>query len=448
MKIRIKIELLLVSLFFAVSGISQPDWDGIKANATFSVPDDSYGQPRIQPINVMGWEDGLYMTRDGMHLYSTYLPLDAFSWLGDLLLDPICFDFAPYYRPPLLDIDTITNVFGCEKFMQSDIIIAHKELPEDPFNPWTSSNLQESFSFDGGAQGVLLNADTFDIFVYTKDGEGTDAVDIMFMRNVPINPTSETAVPILSSPEQEDNPHVERLNDSTLVIIFDRARYMYYSKSYDNGDSWSEPVLIPTVLNDQAPYDVQPHLWHDGDFWWVYFCADNEDGFRSIFRAKQVNPDDWENWDVPEMIIAPNYEITGYGHVFGVGEPTVSAWGDLSFVVVYGDLSSSDSTDVYDCDPWFMPKKDSPLSGLVEVEKKQNTLKVYPNPSTHAINISFLGDNDQLTELACYDLLGNRVLHQTIKGTNAVLDITALPSGIYMLNIVGEELNSVRFVKQ
>lgn len=447
MKMQLKFSLFLVVTLAALHGICQPNWPAIKANATFVVPDDSYGQPRIQPINVPGWEDGLFMTRDGMHLYSTYLPLDVFSWLGDFLLDPICFDFGPYYRPPLLDIDTITNIFGCEKFIQSDIVIAHKDLPETPFNAWQSSNLRESFSFDGGAHGVLLNADTFDVFVYTKDGIGTDAVDIMFMRNVPINPTNETAVPILSSPDNDDNPHIERLNDSTLVLIYDRDRHIYYAKSYDNGDTWTEPILIPTVLNDQAPYDVQPHLWHDGEGWWVYFCANNEAGARCIYRAKQLNDDDWENWDEPELIIAPNFEIPGFGQVFGVGEPTVSQWGDLSFVVVYGDLSSIDSTDVYDCDPWFLPKKDSPLSGLTEVQKTKMELKVYPNPTANQLVVQYPANAVSPVQLGCYTTTGILVFIHTMNAPTDVLYIADLPAGMYVLKMVGNEAETVRFVK-
>jgi hypothetical protein len=82
---------------------------------------------------------------------------------------------------------------------------------------------------------VCFNADTFDVFVYTKDGPGTQNTDIMFMKNVPVNPNTNNAVPILSTTAQEDNPHIERLNDTTLLLLFDRERYIYYALSYDNG---------------------------------------------------------------------------------------------------------------------------------------------------------------------------------------------------------------------
>jgi hypothetical protein len=172
-----KCLLLIPGIIYSTIIFAQPNWPAIKSNATFNVADTTYNSPLLQPINVGGWEDGLFITRDGKHLFSTYLPLDAFSWINDLLLDPVCFNFQPYYRSPLLGIDTVTNIFGCSNYMHSDIIISSRPDTSQPFSPWSNSNLQTSFSFDGGAHGVLLNADMFDVFVYTKDGSGTQHED-------------------------------------------------------------------------------------------------------------------------------------------------------------------------------------------------------------------------------------------------------------------------------
>lgn len=76
---------------------SQPNWTAIKNNASSIVHDTTYDAPYIQPLNVGGWEDGLYITREGRHLYSTYLPVDVFSWLYDLVLNPVCLIFHPIF---------------------------------------------------------------------------------------------------------------------------------------------------------------------------------------------------------------------------------------------------------------------------------------------------------------------------------------------------------------
>ena len=428
-----KLQNLFLILFtlIARSTHSQPNWPAIKSNATFIVPDTSYNAPYLQAINVAGWEDGLFMTCDGKNLYSTYLPLDAFSWITDLVLNPICFNFQPYYRPPLLGIDTVTNIFGCPNYMHSDIIMSSRIDTGLAFNPWASSNLQTSFSFDGGAHGILLNADTFDVFVYTKDGPGTQNTDIMLMKNVPINPNTNTAIPILSTTAQEDNPHIERLNDTTLLLLFDRDRYIYYALSYDNGSNWQTPVLITNVINDQAPYDVQPHLWNDGSNWWIYFCANDSNNKRCIYKSKQTIANDWNSWGTKELVIEPGMINGNYGTIFGVGEPTLSTWGDISFVVVYGNANLQDSTDVFDCDPWYLPKKSSTVTSLLNRNDIAG-FKMYPNPAKDEITISFNTINST-QEIIVLNQFGE-VVKQIITNQNSIsLNLVDLPKGFYIV---------------
>lgn len=442
----IKKLLLLFCFIYSSLLVAQPNWPAIKSNATFIIADTTYNAATIQPVNVGGWEDGLFMTRDGKHLFSTYLPLDAFSWITDLVLSPICFNFHPYLRGPLLGIDTLTNTFGCPNYMHSDIIIASRADTSMPFTSWNSSNLQTPFSFDGGAQGVLRNADTFDLFVYTKDGIGTQNEDIMFMKNVPVNPSAAAAVPIVSTTGQEDNPHIERLNDSSLVLFFDRDRYMYYALSNDDGATWQTPVLITNVLNDQAPYDVQPHLWNDGSNWWVYFCANNTFGVRCIYKSKQLIPNNWDSWGPKELVIEPGSITGGYGTIYGIGEPTLTQWGDLSFVVVYGNTSFSDTTDVFDCDPWIITKKGSPLTGLISQTAKEKTIQLFPNPANDIITISI--PEDALHEqIQIINELGVVMKEIQMNTTQLKLNIADLPKGIYFLKSHVTNSN-LKFIKQ
>jgi len=428
---KISIVIFIIILFAFNSSQAQPNWPAIKSNATFIVPDTTYNSPYLQPINVPGWEDGLFMTRDGKNIYSTYLPLDAFSWITDLVLNPICFNFQPYYRPPLLAIDTVTNIFACPNYMHSDIIISNRADTSLPFNAWTSSNLQTAFSFDGGAHGVLLNTDSFDVFVYTKDGPGTQNTDIMFMKNVPVNPNTSSAVPILSTTAQEDNPHIERLNDSTLLLLFDRDRFIYYALSYDNGSNWQTPVLISNVINDQAPYDVQPHLWNDGSSWWIYFCANDSDNKRCIYKSKQTIANDWNSWGPKELVIEPGMINGNYGTIFGIGEPTLSTWGDISFVVVYGNNNLSDTTDVFDCDPWFLPKKSSPVTGILKPHEVEG-FEIFPNPAHQEITLNFKDENEA-KEINIFNQLGEMVKQISTNQISIKLNIQDLPKGLYIV---------------
>lgn len=408
-----------------VVAISQPDWQQIRSHATFFVADTStYFNPEILPIHVDGWEDGLYVTRDGKHLFSTYMPIDVLSWLDDWYP---CIDFKPYYRGPLLNIDTITNIFGCPNYIHSDIVKTERDDIHLPFNPWHSSNMRKSMTFEGGACGVLKNSDTFDVFVFTID-EGINGMEIMFMRNVPTNPDYSTAVPILSSSEHQDNPHIERLSDSVLLIFFDRNRYVYYSLSYDNGDTWIEPVLVTSVINDHAPYDIQPHLWFDGTYWWMYFCADNPAGYRSIYRSRQIQSGNWNNWSPKELVLAPTGITDGFGNIMVVGEPSLTSWGDIYFVTCYGNTLQIDTTNVYDCDPWVMRRK-QPLhvTSLSSVN-----LEIYPNPAADYVTIKNLTAESHIT---IYDMTGREFFRlEEVKHNEINIDLSFYKSGIYLIN--------------
>ncbi|MDD5570647.1 MAG: T9SS type A sorting domain-containing protein [Bacteroidales bacterium] len=426
-----------VVLFILLSVLAlnaQPNWPLIKANATFNIPDTNYFSPQILPINVGGWEDGLYITRDGKHLFSTYLPVDALSWVGDL--SP-CINFHPYYRGPLLGIDTITNPWSCQNYMQSDIIKTERPDTGAAFNQWHYSNLNKPATFEGGVCGVLLNADTFDVFVCTRD-TGATSTDIMFMRNVPVNPGFSTAVPILSTTAQEDNPHIERLTNGNLLLFFDRDRYIYYSTSTNNGISWQTPTLVTNVLNDQAPYDVQPHLWHDGLDWWVYFCADNPGGLRCIYRSKQITSGNWNSWGTKEMVVEPIGISGAYGNVIAVGEPTLTEWGDLYFVTVYGNTLQPDTTDVFDCDPWVLKRKHPLINSANNQHSVVKQIELYPNPANTKIIIETSKSNANGT-IYISNINGQELIKLQATSCKLQVDISNLPSGIYFVKVVTDK---------
>lgn len=435
--------LFLVIFAFQHLSFSQPNWPAIKANATFIVHDTSFVSPNILSLNIGGWEDGLYVTRDGKNLYSTFMPIDVFSWGGDW--EP-CLDFTPYFRPPLLGMDTLTNPFGCSNYVHSDIIYCNRADTSQSFTAWNSSNLIISATFEGGACGVLLNEDTFDVFVFTRDIGSTLGMELFLMSNVPVNPNPSTAVQILSSPGHEDNPHIERLNDSTLLLFFDRDRYIYYSLSYNNGISWDTPIIITNVLNDQAPYDIQPHLWNDGSDWWMFFCADNNANRRCIYKSKQTIANDWNSWGPKQIVIEPDEINDGNPdtHIIGIGEPTLTQYGDLYFVVIYADLNSTDTANVYDCDPWILPRKQPNVNGILNQNFSRTDFIIYPNPTKESVFIEFTKRIDDIIEII--DFSGRVLYSRHLSGQNIVLDVSNLSNGMYLVKLKNNPLVTQRLV--
>jgi len=438
-----------ISLLLFITNVnfcySQPAWSSIKANATFNVVDTSYHTPQIQPLNVGGWEDGLFISRDGLTLYCYYLPFDVFSLLGDFALNPICFNSQPYYRPPLFDVDTVTNPFGCPNYFQGDILISTRPNTTVDFSAWQSSNLKRSISNEGAPQGIQKNTDTLDLFVFSQNRNNIEDMDIQLLRNTPNNPEYSSSTTIISSLNQEDNPHIERLDDSNLVLLFDRDGEIFYSLSSDNGYTWQTEILITNVINDQSPYDVQPHLWNDGSNWWVYFCANNPSGKRSIYRSKQLIENDWNSWSTRELVIEPIGINGGYGEIFGIGEPSLTTTGDLSFVVIYGNNTFPDTTDVFDSDPWIMKKKDIILSSGNSQEMELSELNIYPNPANNTLTIT---TKSQLPEVFLIYGISGQIMNEILIHNSSVIDIQHLPSGIYYVQSQTDKSKSKSFIKK
>lgn len=61
-------------------------------------------------------------------------------------------------------------------------------------------------------------------------------------------------------------------------------------------------------------------------------------------------------------------------------------------------------------------------------------VKVYPNPASNELNISNVAEG---AEIALFDAAGKKVLQQMAESSEALLDISGLKSGVYLINING-----------
>jgi hypothetical protein len=155
----------------------------------------------------------------------------------------------------------------------------------------------------------------------------------------------------------QDNPHIERWNPSNasdIVLFYESdnktggagGHDIWYSTSTDGGTTWTNPGNVTTV--NSANDDIQPHLYYDGSVWWLYWATTNPaDGKLGIYRAQQGTVGNWDSWGAKQLVVSA-------GTTDGVGEPTLTSHGDLSFVVVYSNPNGT-STDTYDADPWYLP---------------------------------------------------------------------------------------------
>jgi hypothetical protein len=344
--------------------IVDADWKHTKLRARPLIANpNEFSVPYKQALSVGGWEDGIFITRDGLNLYCMYLPADLISFhstgRGDLS------NTLPYRRGPDFGMDMISNPAGYSNWLHADILYARRESIKNPFSTWQLSSLKRSVWIEGAPQFLMKNDLTVDIFVYTSNHIPPDYdINIFIMNKTSFSPKGVGQ--ILPSPVttiySEDNPHIERIGKNHLILFFDSDNKpgglglhdLWYSTSHNNGDSWSKPASVKSINTENDEH--QPHLFQNKEGkWFLYYTATNkEDKKPGIFRAQQGKNDNWDSWINRELVI-------GAGNTLGVGEPTLTKYGDISFVVIYEKINPK-KTDRYDADPWFLPKQDSPAN--------------------------------------------------------------------------------------
>lgn len=129
--------------------------------------------------------------------------------------------------------------------------------------------------------------------------------------------------------------------------------------------------------------------------------------------------------------------LTGAGDTFSaangtkldwtLGEPVVETFANQA-ALTQGFLQAFDLAT---------PVLEQPLSDIL--------LKVYPNPASDRLTI----ETDAATPLQAqlYDLYGRLLLTAILKSQKETLDISHLPSGAYLLSILGERPDSYREVQ-
>jgi hypothetical protein len=414
-------------------------WDNIK-NAIIPVVEPAFqtefGTPYRQPLADYGWEDGLQISEDGLNLYALYSPSDLLSWqmyFVSHLSSPFC-DLVgnmSFMRPyaQTYGMDMVTNPFGCDSFANIDIIYSHRTSITDNFSSWQLSGIARGGTIEGSPAPLFsqTNPNILDLFMFTGNN------DIWQIKNTTRNPSGINTAVRLPSPINPvtnefnaDNAFLTRINSDSIILIYEKYtdasfRDFTYTISDDTGSTWSTPVNITTLTNSIGHIEHPCLHKDDSGQWWLYFSID----YSYIARVKQLIPGNWDSWGIPQMIISK-------GNSPSIGEPTVTANGDISFSVSYINNVLNDSNDVYDLDPWILPK--AVTSGINE----SNSLKfisIDPNPFSEK---TILRINKQLTNasLLVFNSEGRLVRSlQHISGQTITIQRENLPNGLYFIQL-------------
>ncbi len=345
-------------------GCAPSRWATLRAAAQPQVAlPDEFGIARVQPLAVDGWEDGIFISRDGLHLFAVYAPADLLSFT---LAGADQLQGARYRRGPDFGMDLLTNPTGAPHWIQGDIITSERASLAEPFTAWRLSAMARPVYSEGAVVAQGSTTAGWALFAYTANDQAPDYLPhIVLARDVPLDPpVSGIRLPApVTTSHAEDNPHIERIDVQHLVLFFDSGDRpggvggldLWWCESTDDGASWSTP--LPVASLNTAVAEHQPHLFRDhAGIWWLYYTATNPaDGKLGIFRARQGAPDSWDAWTDRQLVV-------GAGNTAGVGEPTLTAAGDLSFVVVMEDTAQGTPTNRFDADPWFLPRRPSGIA--------------------------------------------------------------------------------------
>lgn len=95
-------------------------------------------------------------------------------------------------------------------------------------------------------------------------------------------------------------------------------------------------------------------------------------------------------------------------------------------------------------DSCYYSMQTTDFSSITEL-KKDNNIKVFPNPSSGSIQLNT--KNYNAFNVAVYDVLGNKVKVFDQVYNNTSLDVMELPKGVYILKVNGEYSGNVIFKK-
>ena len=451
-----KAEYFFISLtlFFTSALKAQPNWPSIKDTVSPEVMIPSEYDAPYRLAGSLGWEDGQYITRDGLTIYCFYSPLD----LMNFAYPPCGFDcnsvcnVDPYRRGPFQEIlDSIPPVLEgvCTEFLSSDILMSHRNSIQDTFPPLVPIHLQIPAAFEG-APSVILNASNpsqIDFFVFallqpdpTLSNDNSN--NIYWIKNTTLDPIGTyTALPspVNTDSTDEDNPFLERISANDFVLFFSSTNRpsfvgetdIYFSTSNDAGNTWSQPQLV----NFNTPFfEDMPHIWQDsiGDYW-IYYMNNNLD----IARRKQQISGNWANWGPPITVI-------GKGNSLGIGEPTLTQRGDIVFGLIYdaGTGWGTDTTDRYDDDFWILPRKGSILTAVTDEKNDLHSrIKTYPNPANDFVTID--NSTNEKISIQLINPLGR--IFETVETTEKIytLSLRNLAAGLYLIQITTKKGNLV-----
>lgn len=172
---------------------------------------------------------------------------------------------------------------------------------------------------------------------------------------------------------------------------------------------------------------------------WTHIGCSYDGDTAKIYLNGQLNNSDLKTWNTTanRMLHFGRMGVTGGGQTGG-SSISLPYSGDVDDFRAYNRELSAEE--------FFKLSKDdfSPLSsGLNVSERSALRTEVYPNPVSNLLNVQ---SSCQLTAVKVWSIAGELLLEQM--GNRKAIDVSSLPQGVYMVEIVADKHTSFqRFLK-
>jgi hypothetical protein len=97
---------------------------------------------------------------------------------------------------------------------------------------------------------------------------------------------------------------------------------------------------------------------------------------------------------------------------------------------------------------WFvlsgMTPGESNLYTYLPEQPKEDGIEIYPNPAGDFVEIRLFEPDVHDLDISIIDQLGREKIHRSIDGHGGQVDVSALPPGIYLLRVQGNDGSFVR----
>ena len=196
----------------------------------------------------------------------------------------------------------------------------------------------------------------------------------------------------------------------------DKKVYYKGKASYD-GEPWTTGLLCDFSLSVGDTFDVPP-FW---DLTVIVIDVDTVDFLGIQRRQIHLGFSDWAD--------AMFKWIEGIGSDLGLLFATyqrfllkINANGSLLCYLNNGELQYNNSGD----------KGCFPIIGLDEIKLEDNSINLYPNPTSKEVNIS---SENIINSIEIFNSLGQKLYQTNVKAKGKTLDINSLSKGVYIIGV-------------